>query len=492
MSTHTPQSIKSNIIGTQDIEWKKLKFLQQPEFKEWMPSGDEKLIESLLRYQFVDPFKVWVNDGNTYCLDGFHRYQDLATLERMGVNVPEMLPATFIQCSDITEAAKLVLVFSSAYARITQQGMFDFVSNYKIDMKDIETTMNIPEFSMDRFKQKFDHFGVNDLEEYEVDIEGDEIIVKPGDIFLINGHRIMCGDFKDPAVVDQLMEGKKARILHCDPPYNLPMNVFTNTDSKRHEDFAMGVGEMSDVEYIIFLSLVMQRGIDHTVPGAIHFIFMDWRHIYHMAAAGNRAYGSPTPKQLCVWVKDRFANGSFYRSQQELCFIFSNLAAKHLWNKDLLDEGGNYKTDDELVYVFKNGDAAPHLSHLALKDRIRSNVWRYPSANSMKNPDRYELHNHPTPKPVAMVADCILDTTNPGEIVADWFLGSGTTVIASEKTDRICYGLDIEPKFIQSIVKRCVLYSEKNGKALIFSHVNGSLTLNDFTNANRKQSEANH
>jgi DNA modification methylase len=239
---------------------------------------------------------------------------------------------------------------------------------------------------------------------------------------------------------------------------------------------------MSDEDFSEFLLNIMHRAIQFTVPGSIHYIFMDWRHSWHMTSAAMKAYGSPVPKQMCVWHKDIMANGSFYRAQQELCFVFQNGTAKSLWHNDLVDNGGFYKNDDELCFIFKNGDGSPHLSHLELKDRIRTNVWKYPSANSLKNPDRNELKNHPTPKPVAMIADAILDTTNPQDIVVDFFLGSGTTIIAADKTDRRGFGCDLEPQYIQSIIKRYVLYCEKNHKAIDFKHLNGTLTLNDFTN----------
>jgi len=484
------QSLSSRIVKTENIRWKELKFVQQEEFKEWFDSGDEKLQKSLLKYQFVDPFKVWqAGPDEMYCLDGFHRYQDLAALERSGITVPEELPATFIDCEDINDAAQLVLVYSSIYAKITQVGLHDFISKYNLDIIQMSDTINIPEFSMDRHIQKFDLHGVNDAEEPEVIIGEADIIVKEGDLFEINGHRIICGSFMEPGVQSSLMDGKKGRIVNCDPPYNLPANFFTNKDEKRHEDFAMGAGEMTDEEFSFFLECIMRASVAHTVEGGIHYIFMDWRHSWHMTDAAKRVYGSPIPKQLCVWNKDLYANGSFYRSQHELCFIFNSPQAKALWNKDLLDEGGFYKENDELVFIFKNGDGAKHLSHLDLKDRIRSNVWRYPSATSIANHDRFELKNHPTPKPVVMIADAIMDTTNEGDIVIDWFLGSGTTLLASDKTCRICYGSDIKPKYIQQIIQRYINYCEKRNIDINFKHLTGTLTLKDFKHGKSVPSE---
>src|SRR5690606_34840441 len=110
--------------------------------------------------------------------------------------------------------------------------------------------------------------------------DDDEILVKPGDLFEINGHRLICGSFMDGEIVSNLMQGDKARIVNCDPPYNLPTDFFVKDNKKKnnHKDFAMGSGEMSDDEFVKFLSLIMQASKDNSVEGSIHYIFMDFRH----------------------------------------------------------------------------------------------------------------------------------------------------------------------------------------------------------------------
>lgn len=138
--------INSRIIKLEPVKWLELQFIQQDDFKEWLPNGDKKLIESLLKYQFADPFKVWQHNGINYCLDGRHRFLDLMSVAESGYEVPQMLPATFIDCKDMKEAAELVLVYSSAYAKITQQGLLDFVKNFDLDFPDMQAIMNIPEF----------------------------------------------------------------------------------------------------------------------------------------------------------------------------------------------------------------------------------------------------------------------------------------------------------------------------------------------------------
>lgn len=446
--------LSSRVLKTEDINWRELKFIQQQNFKDISADDMSAIKASLLANSFAQPFYVWNDESNNslYCLDGKHRTLALEELIKDGVNVPNSLPATFIHCENKKQAAKLVIIYSSIYAKISQQGLFDFLKEYELQMSEFNGEISLPDFSMPRFEQKFDLMGVKDDESdnEQIDID-DVIIVSPGDLFELGNHRIICGSFEDNETVALLMNGEKARIVNTDPPYNLSADYIGNVEKKVHTNFAMGHGEMTNVEFCEFLAKIMQASCDNSINGSIHYIFMDFRHSWHMGEASNKIYGSPEPKQMCVWAKDMMALGSFYRAQHELCFIY-----KHGTDK--------------------------HLSKLELADRMRSNVWKYPSAVSVANPDRHEIQNHPTPKPVAMIADCILDTTNENDIVIDWFMGSGTTLIACEKTKRKSRGTEIEPKYVQLIIKRYISYCAKNDKEVQFKHLNGTLTINDFDN----------
>lgn len=471
--------LSSRVLKTELVNWKNLQFIQDDSFKDISDDALTRLKTSILSNHFTQPFYVWESDGIIYCLDGFHRCKGLRELENENHDIPELLPATFIHCDNRQEAAKLVLIYSSMYAKTTQQGLFDFIQAFELEYTDIATQIDLPDFSEDRFIQKFDLYDTSECEEPEVYLDDQaSIIVKPGDLFVLGNHRLICANFEDKEALSILFGESKARILFTDPPYNLPTNFFS--DQKQHKDFAMGAGEMSDEEFATFLTSIMMAAIAHTVKGGIHYIFMDFRHSWHMTEAARRAYGSPIPKQVCVWNKDLMANGSFYRAKHELCFVFNDPSAVALWNKDMLDHGGFYKNNQEMVYIFKHDEKAKHLSHLALKDRIRSNIWNYPSAVSVANPDRAEIKNHPTPKPVQMIADAILDTTNPGEGVIDYFLGSGSTLIACEATERNCYATEIEPKNVQSTIIRYINYCKKRDIVPNFEHVGGTLTISDF------------
>jgi DNA modification methylase len=152
---------------------------------------------------------------------------------------------------------------------------------------------------------------------------------------------------------------------------------------------------------------------------------MDWRHLDELLAAGAEAYGEL--KNLVVWIKDNPGMGSLYRSQHELVFVFKQ-------------RGGSHRNNVQLGQFGRN----------------RSNVWQYPGVNSFarSTAEGNLLALHPTVKPVAMVADAILDCTARGEIALDAFLGSGTTVIAAERVGRRCCGLELDPAYVDTAIRR--------------------------------------
>jgi hypothetical protein len=192
-----------------------------------------------------------------------------------------------------------------------------------------------------------------------------------------------------------------------------------------HRPFPMASGEMDSPQFTEFLKQAFNNLVAFSVDGSIHFVCMDWRHVEELTAAGRGVYGEL--KNLCVWVKDNAGMGSLYRSQHELVFVFKHGRGGHRNNVQLGRFGRN-----------------------------RSNVWDYPGANSfVRSGEEGNLSAlHPTVKPVAMIADAMLDCTARGEIVLDGFLGSGTTVIAAERTGRRCYGLELDPGYVDTIIRR--------------------------------------
>jgi DNA modification methylase len=247
-----------------------------------------------------------------------------------------------------------------------------------------------------------------------------------GDLWQLGKHRVLCGNSLILENYDRLMDGAKADLVLTDPPYNVVIDGHASGLGRtRHREFQMAAGEMTAGEFTEFLGKVMALSRLSSQPGSLAYYFMDWRHLREILAAGLVAYGEPM--NLCVWAKNNAGMGSFYRSAHELILLFKNGEASHRNN----------------IQLGKFG-------------RYRTNVWKYPAANtfSRSGPEGDLLALHPTPKPVALIADAIKDSTRRGALILDPFLGSGTAVIAAERTGRVCYGLELDPIYMDAVIRR--------------------------------------
>ncbi|HUY86847.1 MAG TPA: site-specific DNA-methyltransferase [Acidimicrobiales bacterium] len=247
-----------------------------------------------------------------------------------------------------------------------------------------------------------------------------------GDLWVLGPHRVYCGDAREESSYRILMGNKCASIVFTDPPYNLVIDGHVSGLGKiKHREFQMGCGEMTDAEFTAFLTQACTLMARFSVDGSLHYLFMDWRHMSNLLTAGQQVYEEF--KNLCVWTKSNAGMGSLYRSAHELCFVFKHGKASHRNNIQLGQFG-----------------------------RYRTNVWQYDGMSSFgrTTEEGNLLALHPTVKPVALVADALLDASARGEVVLDPFIGSGTSVIASERTGRICYGMEIDPLYIDTTIRR--------------------------------------
>jgi len=262
------------------------------------------------------------------------------------------------------------------------------------------------------------------IETAKADLDGPRIASR-GDLWLLGGkHRLFCGDALEEASYAILLDGEKARLGLSDPPYNVRIagNV-SGLGRRRHGEFAMASGEMSGSEFTSFLDTAFSRMAANSVDGAIQFIFMDWRHVVEVTQAGLSAFGEL--KNICVWDKMKGGMGSLYRSAHEF------------------------------VFVFKSGDV-PHVNNVELGrfGRNRTNVWRYAGAASFGAGRASALDMHPTVKPVGMLADAILDCSGLKDIVLDPFGGSGSTIIAAQRTNRCARVIELDPKYVDVALRR--------------------------------------
>ena len=244
--------IHSKVLKTISIDWQKVKWFQNENLKQLSEEGMEKLKRSLKTNGFVMPFHVWEDTAKKerWILDGHHRQRALEELLSEGVNIPNQLPATFINCKDEKEAAKFVLLYTSQYAKITNVGLDDFMQLYDIELEEFREEIDLPEFSLPRFEQQFNPIMMSEeINEIDSLVNNVEIVVKHGDLFELGPHRLLCGDALNADNWKKLLNGKKARMVFTDPPYNLPANYIGNKGTQKHKDFAFASGEMTDVEF---------------------------------------------------------------------------------------------------------------------------------------------------------------------------------------------------------------------------------------------------
>ena len=256
-------------------------------------------------------------------------------------------------------------------------------------------------------------------------------VSKPGDLWVLGNHKLLCGDARSARDIARLMTGCRADLAFLDPPYNVRIGGVVGRGKTKHSEFAMASGEMSSPDFVRFLSSTLDAAASVSREGAVHFVCMDWRHIAELMAAAKPVYGATL--NLVVWAKTNSGQGSFYRSAHEL------------------------------IGVFRVGETA-HLNNIELgrHGRSRSNVWHYAGVNAFRAGRMDELRSHPTAKPVALVADAIKDCTRRGDIVLDTFSGSGTTIMAAERVGRHARALEIEPRFVDVAIRRWQVFTRRD------------------------------
>jgi len=383
--------IKSKILKTENVNWKKLKPIQPENFKELPAESYKKLKNSLIKNQFIAPFAVWQDkDGAIYTIDGIHRQRILNELEKDGFDVHEALPANFIECKNRKEAAKLLLVYSSAYAKTTQEGLTDFLDLEGLDFQELKAEIDIPTIDLDKFE-----ISLKDVDEEKLDDVPEpqkEAISKLGDIFLIDGkHRVMCGDSTNSSHVEALMAKSKADMVFTDPPYNVSFNGRSGKFDIIKND------NLTSDEFANFISKVLNM-LEIINPQSL-YLCCNWA-FYDLLLKRIK------PSACIVWAKNVFGLGKGYRHQHEFILFkgFINAEIKNetdLWN---IAKDTNYK--------------------------------------------------HPTQKPIQLPIRAINNSSRQDDKILDLFLGSGSTLIASEQTNRICYGMELDPIYIDVILRR--------------------------------------
>jgi hypothetical protein len=199
-------------------------------------------------------------------------------------------------------------------------------------------------------------------------------VSRPGDLWALGDHRLLCGNTLETQSFQQVMSGEKAQMVFSDPPYNVPIDGHVSGLGRVcHREFAMASGEMNEAQFTQFLQTTFGHLAANSAAGSIHFSCMDWRHLSEALQAGRGVYSEL--KNVVVWNKTNGGMGSFYRSKHELILVWKNGTAPHINNFELGQHG-----------------------------RYRTNVWDYAGVNTFRSGRLEELGAHPTAKPVASVA----------------------------------------------------------------------------------------
>lgn len=411
--------IKNRIIKTELIEWKILQFIQQENFKELPDEAMQKLKQSIISNDFIETFKVWQHGSTTYCLDGFHRCKAFRELETEGYKIPVSFPANFIDCKNKEEAAKLVLIYSSIYAKIETDGLLEYLKLNNLDFSVLMDEIDIPGIDLNKLQLDLKAELVDEEKLDDVPEAQKEAISKLGDIFLINGkHRVMCGDSTKEGDVGALMGEIRADMVFTDPPYNVDYEGYTK------EKLTIKSDKMADNKYAEFLSAVFKNYRKYVKDGCGFYICHAnaWQKLTEEIM---NLYGIVMRNQI-IWAKNTFAWGM-----------------------------GRYKFQHEpIFYAYIKGK-----SDAWYGDRKASTLWQ------VNKPSKSE--EHPTMKPIELIDIAINNSSKMQDVVLDLFLGSGSTLIACEQTNRICYGMELDPIYMDVILRRYKnLYSRADIKCL--------------------------
>lgn len=378
----------------------------------------QQIANSMARFGAINP--IIIDDRNRIIAG--HARAEAAKLLRL-----ERVPA--IRASHLSETE--IRAYMLADNKLAQKAGWD-KEMLAAELEDLQ--LALPQIGLDLEITGFDpgeadslilDFAESSIQSADDSPELEETAVaKERDIFVLGRHRLVVGDARNISVYERLMQGAMAQMTFLDPPYNVKIDGHVSgRGSVKHREFAFASGEMTSDQFTKFLTDALTACALSTIDGGITYICMDWRHIPELLRAGSAVYDEL--KNVCVWAKTTPGQGSFYRSQHELIFVYKRGGAPHINTFELGQHG-----------------------------RTRSNVWTYPGANTFRAARMDELKMHPTVKPVALVADAMRDCSKRGSIILDAFSGSGTTIIAAEQVGRRAFCIEIDPRYADGSIRR--------------------------------------
>lgn len=366
-----------------------------------------KLQMLIITRGFKYSFKAWKDpEGKLWIIDAHQRKKALLLLRKSGFIIPE-IPYEPIFAADKKEAVEEIAAYNSEFAAKNPDTLLfrkynidsDTISRFNLGYEVKPVDYNIS-------NKLFDKPSTEHIVEDDADIDiSESMFTKPGDIWLLGQNRLMCGDCRSGIDVSKLMNGMMADLCVTDPPYNVDYEGGTDDGLKIEND------SMENDLFATFLRQVFSVIFSVLKPGGSYYVF-------HADSEGENFRASLRKagfkiSQCCVWVKNSMVMGrQDYQWQHEPCLYGWKPGAGHLWNSD----------------------------------RRQTTVWNF------DKPQRNGIH--PTMKPIALMAYPVLNSSLPGQVVIDFFSGSGSTLLACQQVDRVCFSMEIDPKYVAATVLR--------------------------------------
>lgn len=391
--------------------------------KERTTDDVEKIIKSIHRFGFATPFFVWSHDGINHVLDGHGRLMALRKMKQMGEEIPP-LPVAYVDCKDEANARQLLLRITSQYGTMTNKSVLDFMQGLKIDIEEISLPKNILQITLPEETEE--------LQEVDVPVIV-ETRAKPGDVWKLGNHRLICGDSTKGETITRLMNGERADLLLTDPPYNV--NYEGGTGLKIQND------SMEDNAFRNFLTDAFRSANAVMRDGAAFYIWHADSEGYNFRTAVKDTGWKL--RECLIWNKNALVLG-----RQD--YQWKHEPALYGWK-----EGAHYFTYSrkETTVIDQEQKDPEDMTKAELLEALKEILDNTPSTViNCDRPARSEAH--PTMKPIKLFSYLIQNSTKPGERVLDSFGGSGTTLMACEQLGRTAYLCELDPHYCDVIIQR--------------------------------------
>lgn len=410
------KTIKINIKDPTFINYEDM-YILQGDLKDLSKENYDKLRKVIIEDGISENQVVWPNPKNKKyaILNGSQRFRVYGNLIKEGYNLSKV-PVTKVQAKDEQEAVKICLTLASQYGDVNDDGLYALADRYKIDFAFLEGKTRYVEIDLEKFKSEYFDLPQEGLTDEDQVPEVGESITKLGDIWQLGNHRLMCGDSTDVGMVEKLMDGRKADLWLTDPPYGVSMQAREESSSSwvnkdRHHS-AISNDDLSLEEMQVFWTKCATSAASVSSDTSCYYWFacQGGDQMMMMMSLGD---GGWQVKHELIWVKDQMVFGR------------ADYHYKH----------------EPILYGWKRGG-----THEWYGDRKQVSVIE------CKRPRKSDLH--PTMKPIELLEPLLQNSTKSGQNVLDLFGGSGSTLIACQKTNRKCYSMEIDPYYVTVIIRR--------------------------------------